>query len=137
MISVVRNDLQTILVVDDNVDTLGIMEVILIRFGYKVILARDGRSALSHFTDVHSVNLVITDYQMPGMNGLEFVSRLQHIAPEVPVIMASMFIRTDVYLKALALNVAEFLEKPVKPEALKLVVENILNLQQAYPLNDA
>jgi YesN/AraC family two-component response regulator len=88
--------------------------------------ASDGQSALSCFNDGHKVDLVITDYQMPGMNGLELVSRLKQIAPSVPVIMASTFVRTDIYLKALALDVAEFIEKPISPHALKLILEDIL-----------
>jgi len=95
--------------------------------GHEVLTAFDGWSALELVRAAQQMDLVITDYQMPGMNGLEFMAVLKEIRPALRVIMISVFARTDVYLKAISLDVAEFLEKPIKPMLLKRVVEAVTN----------
>ena len=68
------------------------------------------------------MDLVITDYCMPCMDGLELVTQLKKLAPQVPVIMCSLYMRSDVYVKGLNLGIVAYLEKPFGPNELNRVV---------------
>lgn len=105
--------LKTILVVDDNPDTLVCYEEILNLSGYKVITCRDGQSALSAVREGINADLIITDYRMPGMDGLELITQLKKHVPSIPVIMSSVNMRSDIYEKALSLGIVEYMVKPV------------------------
>jgi len=120
--------MKTILIVDDDPKLLSCLENLMVRSGYSVIPASNASSALAVIRSRPAVDLIITDYQMPGMNGLELVAMLKQIIPSVPVIMFSGFTEVDVYLKAQALGVAEYVEKPASPHVLKRVVEQVLKL---------
>jgi len=118
--------MQTILIVDDDPAMLSYLENMMIRFGYSVIPAPDAQSALAVIRSRPAVDLIITDFQMPGMNGLELVACLKKIVPSVPIIMFSGFTGLDIYLKAQALGVAEYVEKPSSPLALKRITERVI-----------
>lgn len=117
---------KTILVVDDSPHVLRCYEELLRLSGYTVIPYRDGQSALLALYEGLSADLIITEYRMPGMDGLEFVSKLKTYAPAVPVIMCSLYMRADVYQKALSLGVVEYLEKPVSADELTRIVAQAL-----------
>lgn len=118
--------MKTILIVDDNHYVLDFLKDMVLRWGHRVIATRDGQSALAVLNQGEAADLVVTDYQMPGMNGLELVEKLKQIAPSVPVVMMSASLRVDIYLKAMALGVIEFFEKPTEPRALRKVIEHAL-----------
>lgn len=124
---------KTVIVVDDDPIMLQSYEAILKEAGRTVITRQDGQSAL---TDIHGglrVDLVITDYRMPGMDGLELVTQLKRLAPQVPVIMCSLYMRSDVYVKGLSLGIVAYLEKPFGPNELNRVVAMALETPAREP----
>jgi two-component system, cell cycle sensor histidine kinase and response regulator CckA len=83
-----RNEL--ILIVDDESAILRVTEKILERNGYRPLLAHSGNEAINLFVqNQHHINLVITDYSMPGMNGGALAEAIRKIQPDIPVIVAS------------------------------------------------
>jgi two-component system C4-dicarboxylate transport response regulator DctD len=104
---------KTILLIDDEPECLISFEEILKRFGYNVIAVPDGPSALSVIKQGVSLDLVITDYQIKGMNGLEVLASIRQLVPLVPSIMLTGHASIEMYLKALNLGVIEFLNKPI------------------------
>ncbi len=125
--------MKTILVVDDNPDSLFCFEELLQSAGHKVISCKDSRSALIAVYEKKGIDLIITDYRMSGMNGLELVAELRRIAPQIPVIMCSAHLRGDVYSKAIGLGVTEYLQKPVSTSDLNRVIAETFDRTEKQP----
>jgi len=77
-----------ILVVDDDARILRSLDRLLTREGYEVETAADGFIALKMFEE-RAADLVITDINMPGMDGIEVITALQGLRSDVPVIAIS------------------------------------------------
>jgi len=75
-----------ILCVDDNEQELSVLKFMLETNGYRVVSATNGQDAIGIFTE-NSVDLVLSDYAMPQMNGNQLVDRLKQIASHVPMIL--------------------------------------------------
>jgi len=118
--------MKTLLLVDDELENLKSLGEILNRFGYKVIAKPDAQSALSVIREGTSIDLVITDYRMPEMDGLEFLLLLKQILPSAPVVMLTAYGAVETYLKSLSLGVFEFVNKPVKARELGRIVKAAL-----------
>ena len=75
-----------ILCVDDNEQELSVLKFMLATNGYRVISAVNGQEAIRIFAEI-AVDLVLTDFAMPQMNGSQLVDRLKQIASHVPMIL--------------------------------------------------
>jgi DNA-binding NtrC family response regulator len=130
--------MKTLLLVDDELENLRTLGEILNRFGYKVIEMPDAQSALTVIQEGVTVDLVITDNRMPGMDGLEFLVRLKQILPVVPVVMLTGYGAVETYLKSLSLGVFEYVNKPVKAKELGRIVKAALeSSEQTAPTKRA
>jgi CheY-like chemotaxis protein len=79
-----------LLCVDDDPDIRGFYQAAFANSGYEVLVAGDGRQALSIFQSLNKrIDAVITDYEMPGMNGPELSAALKHSKPNLPILMVS------------------------------------------------
>jgi len=114
--------LKTILLVDDEPENRRSYEEILNDLGYEVIAEADGESALSVVRAGARIDLVITDYRMPGMSGLEFITQLRRYLLSVPVIMITAFGGIGTYFQSLSLGVFEYVNKPVTKEEFERIV---------------
>lgn len=77
-----------ILCIDDNQDVLECEKAFLETFGFTVLTAPSGGKGLE-LASIHSVDVIIVDYFMPGMNGHEVAIELRRLRPEAPIIMLS------------------------------------------------
>jgi CheY-like chemotaxis protein len=77
-----------VLCIDDNEDVLDCEKAFLESFGFTVLTAPSGGKGLELATS-HSVDVVIVDYFMPGMNGHEVAMEMRRLRPEAPIIMLS------------------------------------------------
>jgi CheY-like chemotaxis protein len=75
-----------ILCVDDNEQELSVLKFMLATNGYRVVSATNGQEAIGIFAEM-AVDLVLTDFVMPQMNGSQLVDRLKQIASHVPMIL--------------------------------------------------
>lgn len=109
----------TLLCVEDNVTTQLLYESIFEEHVQELIFAVDGEDGYLKFLE-HSVDIIITDYSMPTLNGLEMVEKIRHSNRDIPIILASAIDDTEVIIKALHLGVNGFVRKPfVQGELLK------------------
>ena len=117
--------MRTILLVDSDTACLESCAKNLARLGYAVIALENGNSALNVIRDGMPIDLVISDYKINGMTGLEMLSVIKKRAPSLPLIMTSGDTSIEMYLKALSLGVFECINKPVKDNDICRFVNNV------------
>jgi CheY-like chemotaxis protein len=80
-----------ILLVDDNANGLSARQSVLEELGHRIATAASGAEALEQFGR-HKFDLVVTDFRMPRMDGLELIVRLRKQSPEIPIILISGYV---------------------------------------------
>jgi PAS domain S-box-containing protein len=118
---------QTILLVDDEKTVLNVTRKTLERYGYKVITAEEGASAVAAYAQhQQEIAVVITDMVMPVMDGRVCIHALQQINPNVKIIAASGLGPDSGYIKAVESGVKHFLSKPYTAEAVLRMLQELL-----------
>jgi len=80
-----------VLLVDDNRDGLLVRRALLEEAGYAIQLAASGEEALKLFEPA-AFDVVVTDYRMPGMNGVELIARIRQVDPNARIVLLSGFV---------------------------------------------
>jgi len=109
-----------VLVVDDEELYRRALERILRRVGYEVITARDAKEALALVAE-QPPELVLSDIQMPGINGLELVRQIKDVAPDLPCIVVTGYGSAEQSVEALRAGAFWYLEKPFDQGHLDVV----------------
>ena len=118
---------QHILYVDDDEAQVFLIKRMLERWGYRVSAYLEQREALDALlADVQSFDLVVTDFNMPGMSGLEVARAIRDARPDLPVVMVSGYITDALRAQAEAVGVRELIAKPHEVEALRDLVHRLL-----------
>ena len=118
--------MEKILIIDDNKLIRKVLKETLIRIGYNTVEAGDGETGL-RLVRSENPGLVITDYEMPGVNGLEVLSDIRKFNATIPVILLTAFGHVVLTIKSIQLGAFDFLEKPVDPEKLKSTIQLALD----------
>ena len=116
-----------VLAVDDSPSIRQMIKVVLGPAGHTVIEAGDGAEGLAKAKS-HPVNLVITDLNMPVMNGLEMIKHLRELSSltGVPILFLSTESDDGVKQQAKAAGATGWITKPFKPEQLVAVVSKLV-----------
>jgi len=122
--------IKNILVVDDEENARIGLSKLLSQEGYDVDSVGNGFEALE-FLRRKKVNLVISDINMPEMNGLAFLRELNRCYPSTHVIMITAYGGVESYLEAMNLGAFEYIHKPVKLDELKSVMKKICGNSKA------
>jgi DNA-binding response OmpR family regulator len=116
-----------ILVAEDDLLILKTLEFRLKKDGHEVILAHDGREALSKI-DESLPDLIITDIMMPFSSGLEIIGLIKHkYQNKMPIIVLSGMGQEDVVLEAFQLGADDFMTKPFSPVELSVRVKRFVS----------
>jgi two-component system chemotaxis response regulator CheY len=107
-----------ILVVEDESDVRTLISLILQAAGHTVAEAYDGQAALEQFNAGH-FDLVITDMNMPRMDGLELIQNLRQQQPDLYIMLITGYGTTDTEKRASELGANEYLSKPFDIEVLR------------------
>jgi CheY-like chemotaxis protein len=99
----------------------------------RIMEAADGHEALQRIADQRP-DLILTDLRMPA-GGLDYVARIQTVAPGCPIILMTAFGDPRVKTEALMNGVAAYFDKPVRMEALKATVKELLDRKADTPDN--
>ena len=113
-----------ILIVDDEENTRLGLSKLLSQEGFVIDLAASGTEALELLRR-QQVNLVITDINMPDMNGIGFLREVSRRYPSTNVIMITAYGGVESYLEAMNLGALEYLHKPVRLDELRSVIKKI------------
>jgi len=116
---------QKILVVDDEPLNLDLLEQELTDLGYAVDKADGGKAALETLSATPA-DLVLLDYQMPGMNGIEALNEIKKKDPALPVIMITAYGTIERAVEAIKSGADDFVTKPFDPDHLAMVVKKAL-----------
>jgi two-component system, probable response regulator PhcQ len=118
--------LHTVLIVDDERDFLSSMRRLLRKEPYSLLFAENGREAIEVLQE-NQVSLVLADYLMPGMDGVELLKEVRLRYPRIITIMLTALSEIDVAMSAVnEAGVYKFLLKPVEPYSLKLTLQRAL-----------
>ncbi len=126
-----------ILAVDDNPDSLKVLNETLGANGYTTLVASSGQQAL-HILTKASPNLVLLDAMMPEMDGFETCQNIKKLYPDLPVIFMTGLSETEHIVKGLSAGGVDYLVKPLKhPELLARVKVHIYNAKLANSTKSA
>jgi len=118
--------MKRILVVDDEENTRIGLSKLLTQEGYEVLSVANGAEALDCLAS-NKVNLVISDINMPIMNGLNFLRELSRRFPSINVIMITAYGGVESYLEAMNLGAFEYLHKPVRLDELRAIMKRVFH----------
>ena len=113
-----------LLVIDDERPILEMLKLLLSSEGYDVLMAENGKEGLEIFEkEGGEINLVITDIKMPEIDGLEVLHRIKAIDKDTEVIVVTGHGDIDFAIAALKYGASDFINKPIRFEALILALE--------------
>ena len=116
---------QTILLADDDPDSLEGLRALLEAWGYEVEIARDGRAALERMPVVRP-SAVITDVVMPRMTGLELLEAIRRDRSAVPVIVMTAHGTVEARRHAAAMGAVAYLPQPIDTTHLRSILQRAL-----------
>lgn len=118
-----------IFVVDDDRFVLESVTTLLTEFGFSVRSFSSGHEAVRQFV-MEPVDLVLTDINMPNMDGLELLEKIRFLDKETPVVLMTAYADLDVAVKAIQRGAFDFIIKPYRPPALVHTVEKGVNFKR-------
>jgi DNA-binding response OmpR family regulator len=124
---------ERILVVEDDVDLQRMLAFTLTHLGYQVQTATDGLHALNllqEATPEERAELILTDVQMPGLDGIELLRRVRTDDPDMPVIVMTAFTSNSAIMHALRLHADDFVAKPIEMAELKTALDRALRARR-------
>jgi len=118
---------QTILTVDDSASVRQMVGFTLKNAGYEVVEAVDGRDGLAKLS-AGGIHMIITDLNMPGMDGIELIRKARAMAPYkfIPIILLTTESQDDKKKEGKKAGATGWIIKPFKPEQLLGVVKKVL-----------
>ena len=114
-----------LLYVEDNEDTREMTAILLEDFFDDITVAVDGVDGYEKFKN-SKIDLIITDINMPNMDGLEMSRKIKEIDSDIPIVIFSAYNESEYFLKSIHIGISDFLFKPVSVDNLVSVLEKVL-----------
>jgi len=127
---------KTILIVDDEDKARLYLAQILqeLHPDYEIKFAASPAEALFIF-NCSDIDLIFLDVEMPGMTGLDLLSKMREKQSDVPVIFVSAFKRAEFIQQALRLDAVDYIDKPVDPGELETAIQKSFKSHFAFPVS--
>ena len=125
-----------ILIVDDEEVLRDVLETVLRREGFDVLLASSGEEALSVLDGADEIDLVILDIMLPGISGIDTLRSIRVSTPALPVIIITAFSSIDGAIEAMKHGAFHYIPKPFKNEEVVLTVNKALEQRRLSNENE-
>lgn len=125
----IEKKMQTILIVDDSKTIQRIVSSVVKQVlpDSNLLIANDGREAFSIFKKNEEIDLILTDWNMPNLSGLEFVKLVRELNKSIPIIMITTEGGKNEVITALRAGVNNYIVKPFGADILKEKLSGLLN----------
>ena len=124
----------SLLVVDDEATQLNTLSNYLKKKGFQVFRANTGNVGLDILKQ-NIIDIVLTDYRMPEMNGLEFIRKIKLLNPEIDVIMVTAFGNIEDAVEVMKAGASDYLQKPIDLDYLDIIIKKVLDKKQILSEN--
>ena len=124
----------TILLIEDNERMAEVLARHMEMEGHAVVLVADGEKGIEEFRR-QKVDLVLTDLKLPGKSGLEVLQAVKDENPMVPVVVMTAYGTIESAVKAVKEGAFDFLQKPVDPDHLLIIIGKALEARQLVTEN--
>lgn len=124
-----------ILIVEDEPFQREMLRDHLLREGHRVLEAEAGDTALE-LLKVNTFDLLLLDYRMAGMNGLEVLKEAKRLCPDVEAILITAYGAVETAVEAMKAGAADYLAKPIELDELSLLIERIARHRTLVREND-
>jgi DNA-binding response OmpR family regulator len=128
--------MKRILIIDDEEHIRRMIRITLEASGYEVSEAPDGQEGLKLYGNGSDWDLVLLDQRMPGMDGLETLSKIKQVDPDARVIMATAYASIELAVDAMKLGATDFVRKPMTPEVLRNAVSAAFQKARRKPSDE-
>ena len=125
-----------ILIVDDEEVLRDVLDAVLRREGFEVVMAASGEEALSILDADENIDLVILDIMLPGISGIDTLRSIRISSPSLPVIIITAFSSIDGAIEAMKHGAFHYIPKPFKNEEVVLTVTKALEQRRLSNENE-
>jgi len=116
-----------ILWADDEIDMLKPQLFFLEKKGYEVVTVSNGHDAIEVFEQTNDIDVIFLDESMPGITGLETLSRLKQMNANIPIVMITKNEAENIMEEAIGAQIDDYLIKPVNPNQILLTLKRLID----------
>ncbi|HPP43734.1 MAG TPA: sigma-54 dependent transcriptional regulator [Caldisericia bacterium] len=118
----------TILIVDDEENILNFLEEVL-KEDYLIIKGKNGKEAIKKVQEFYP-DVVLMDYKMPGMDGMEAFLKIKEIDKDIPVILMTAYGTSQIAIQAMKEGAYDYVTKPLDIEEIKVTISKAIELKK-------
>lgn len=130
LIEILPANYKKIMVVEDDPPSYNLLEILIKRWGFEVVWAKNGQMALDMLAENQHVDLILMDMNMPVLNGFEATKQIKALYPNSIIIAQTAFALAPDREKAILAGCDDFIAKPISTKKLKEVISQYISISE-------